>query len=210
MAEVAKGTATPPAESSQLDTVARLGAQRRKWKEVAKKLTTERETEKAKVTELEKKIAELEKSGGAAKIAELEAKLKETAHRTKFDELAKEAGVKAKALQDLWEKSGYKPEGEAPDETKIKAAIESQRTERDYLFEPAGDNGQQQRTTTNTAAPGRGQGGQARNDGTQFQASPEQLRDPAWCMANQVALQKAAKEVMHLPIKDVTGKFAIV
>jgi hypothetical protein len=204
------GTVAPAAAESTGDTLARLGAQRRKWKDAAKRLTEERDADRAKVTELQKQVDDLKKAPGAEKIAELEGKLREQAHRGKFNEVAKALGAKEKALNDLWEKSGYKAEGDAPDETKIKAAIEGQRTERDYLFEPAAQGQQGGETPFVIPGPGRGQGGTAQNIGNRLDVTQAQLRDPAWCFANQAHIAKIGKEVANMPTAKVTERFAIV
>jgi hypothetical protein len=203
-----------PAAAPDAGAIGRLGAQKQKWKAQAKKLVAERDALKAQ-------LEEANKSGGAAKIAELEGKLREVKHRARFDELAKAAGAKdGKALDDLWEKSGYKAEGEAPDPAKINAAIEAQKAERDYLFAPAGQEqgqqGQQPQEGFNPLreapkpGPGRGQGGHGGREAGAFQATQEQLRDPAWCFANQAKLAEVAKRVGGLPVNQVANKFAIV
>jgi hypothetical protein len=204
------GNPTPAAGEGTLDTVARLGAQRRKFKDAAKRLTEERDTLKAERDKMAKELEEAKKAAGADKIAELEGRLREQAHRGKFNELAKAAGVKEKALNDLWEKSGYKAEGDAPDETKIKAAIEGQRSERDYLFEPAAQGQQGGETPFVVPGPGRGQGGTAQNIGNRLDVTQAQLRDPAWCFANQAHIAKIGKEVANMPTAKVTERFAIV
>jgi hypothetical protein len=211
--------ATPPAaDTSDLGTVARLGAQRSKWKAAAKKLVAERDADKKKVEELQKQIDDLKKAGGPEEVAKLKQTIRETSHRAKFDELAKAAGAKDKALNDLWEKSGYKAEGDAPDEAKIKTAIEAQRAERDYAFNAQGDGQQQEQlhgfdpfaTEPARPGPGRGQGGAAQNQAGVFGISQQQLRDPAWCFANQAAIAKASKEAANLPLSQVANKLAIL
>jgi hypothetical protein len=192
--------------------ISRLGAQKQKWKAAAKKLVEERDEARAQ-------LEEANKAGGAARIAALEAKLREVGHRTKFDELARAAGAKdGKALEDLWEKSGYKAEGDTPDAAKIAAAIETQKAEREYLFDPAGSGQQQQQQREGLdpfnpgtkPGPGRGQGGHNKGEPGAYQVTQEQLRDPAWCFANQAALSKVAKDVGGLPVAQVANKFAIL
>jgi hypothetical protein len=199
------------------DTVARLATQRSKFRAVAKNLTTERDQLQAEVTKLKAEVLEAAKTGGAARIAELEGKLRDQSHRGKFNELAKAAGVKPNALDDLWERSGYKAEGDLPDEAKIAAAIAKQKTDRDYLFNPAteaaeGLEGQEGPDTPPEPkpGPGRGQGGTKRADGGQFAATDAQLRDPAWCFANAGKMAQAANDAVNLPVSQVSSKLAIL
>lgn len=198
------------------DTIARLASQRTKFRGAVKALTTERDAAKAEIVALKQQVIDAAKTGGAEEIAALKATIRDNAHRGKFDELAKAAGVKPKALQDLWERSGYKAEGDVPDEAKIKVAIETQRTDRDYLFEPAAaqgegaDEGNPDTPPEPKPGPGRGQGGTQRSTGTQFQATDAQLRDPAWCFANADKLAAMSKDVSGLAVNQVASKFAIV
>jgi hypothetical protein len=69
-----------------------------------------------------------------AQVDEYRAKLRDRDHRDKFKQLATAAGVtQDKALDDLWSLSGYRPEQDAIDETKITAAITSTLSGRDWL-----------------------------------------------------------------------------
>jgi hypothetical protein len=199
------------------DTVARLATQRSKFRAVAKTLTGERDQLRAQVVKLEAAVLEAGKTGGAARIAELEGQLRDQSHRGKFNELARAAGVRANALDDLWERSGYKAEGDVPDEARMTAAITKQKTDRDYLFEATTDpaeglEGQEGPDTPPEPkpGPGRGQGGTQRATGGQFQATDAQLRDPAWCFANAAKLSQVANEVANLPNAQVSGKLAIL
>jgi hypothetical protein len=199
------------------DTVARLATQRSKFRAAAKNLTTERDTLRAKVTQLEAAVAEAGKTGGAARIAELEGQIRSQGHRAKFDALARAAGVKPNALDDLWERSGYKAEGDVPDEARMTATITKQKTDRDYLFNASteaaeGAEGLEGPDTPPEPkpGPGRGQGGTQRAAGGQFAATDAQLRDPAWCFAHAAQLSQAANEVANMPVSQVSGKLAIL
>jgi hypothetical protein len=216
MSEPLLSGATLRADASH-DTVARLATQRSKFRAAAKNLTTERDQLRAQVVKLEAAVLEAGKTGGAARIAELEGQLRDQSHRGKFDELARAAGVKPNALNDLWEKSGYKAEGDLPDEAKITAAIAKQKTDRDYLFNPAGEaaeglEGQEGPDTPPEPkpGPGRGQGGTQRATGGQFAATDAQLRDPAWCFANAGKMTQAANDAVNLPVSQVSSKLAIL
>jgi hypothetical protein len=207
----------PARADASHDTVARLATQRSKFRNAVKSLTVERDALKADIAKLEAAVLEAGKTGGAARIAELEGRLRDQSHRGKFNELARAAGVKAKALDDLWEKSGYKAEGDEPDESKIKAAIGKQQKDRDYLFEAASDPASEAEDLEGPdtppepkPGPGRGQGGTQRSTGSQFQATDAQLRDPAWCFQNAGKLAAVAGEVAGLPVSQVSGKLAIL
>ena len=212
------------AHDSSGPTIARLAGSRDKWRTLAEKSIPERDGLRKEVAQLKLDVIEAVKNGGAAEIAALKATIKSNAHRGKFNELATAAGVKPKALEDLWNHSGYKAEGDAPDEAAITKAIETQRTERDYLFgdAPAGDE-----TGVETPEPGfidgppeppklvkpgvgRGQSGTQRATGDQFQMSDAQMRSPEWCFANQNKRDAAAKAVADTPTAKVGEKFAIV
>jgi hypothetical protein len=195
----------PPRADASHDTVARLASQRSKFRAAAE------------VATLKQQVIDAAKTGGAEEIAALKATIRDNAHRGTFDRLAKAAGVKEKALNDLWERSGYKAEGDVPDESKIKAAIDKQKADRDYLFEPAteaasGAEGLEGPDTPPEPkpGPGRGQGGTQRAAGGQFQATDAQLRDPNWCFANAAKLSQVANEVAGLPVSQVSGKLAIL
>ena len=204
------------------ETIARLAAQRTKFRGAVAKLTTERDAANTRIAQLEADLTEARKAGPAVEeLAALKAQVKLEKHRGKFDELARAAGAKEKGLADLWEKSGYKAEGDVPDEAAIKAAIARQQTERDYLFEPPGDNGQGEAeggpdVTTPPEleqprpGPARGQGGTRRSTGSATQVTDAQLRDPAWMMANQAKIAAAARAAADLPINQVGSKLTIV
>jgi hypothetical protein len=200
-------------------TIARLAAQRTKFRAAAAKLTTERDAARKEVAQLKLDMIEAGKTGDAAtELAALKAKVRLDKHRAKFNELAKAEGAHDKGLDDLWEKSGYASPGDVPDEAMIKAAIAKQKVDRDYLFDEAPeepkpgfvDGPPEPEKEAARPGPGRGQGGTKRATGGQFQATDAQLRDPNWCFANQAKLNASAKEVAEMGISAVTEKFAIV
>jgi hypothetical protein len=161
-------------------------------------------------------------AGAAAELAALREQVKADKHRGKFNELAKAAGAKDKALDDLWEKSGYKADGDVPDTKAMAKAIEAQREARDYLFEAEvaatapGDEEEEddgppvKELEVPRPGPARGQGGTRRSTGSQTQFSDAQLRDPEWCFANAGKLAAAAKVAGDLPISQVGSKFSII
>jgi hypothetical protein len=201
-------------------TIARLANQRTKFRGIAKKLTSERDAGKVRITELEGQLLEAKKHEGAAKeLSDLRTQVKLDKHRSKFDELAKAAGAKPKGLDDLWEKSGYDSKGDVPDEKAMTKAIEAQREARDYLFdadgeaEPAAggpDTPPEPEVETPKPGPARGQGGTKRSTGSQTQITDSQMRDPLWCFANAGKLATAAAAAADLPTGQVGSKLAIL
>ena len=75
----------------------------------------------------------------AARIAELEASIRDRSHFDKFAEAAKGANAKDKALKQLWRDAkdrGYKAELDDVDEKAVQAAVAKLKTEVDYAFDP--------------------------------------------------------------------------
>lgn len=204
-------------------TIARLANQRTKFRAATAKMTGERDAARIELAKAQTDLVEAQKhAGAAAELAALKETVKNNAHRGKFNELAKAAGAKEKALDDLWNASGYKADGDVPNEKAITKLIEAQREARDYLFDAEGT-----ATTTDgedadeedgptvpqleqaRPGPARGQGGTRRGTGGQTQISDAQMRDPAWCFANAAKIQTASKAAADLPIGAVGSKFAI-
>jgi hypothetical protein len=119
---------TPAPNSDDLDTVARLGAQRRKFKDAAKRLTEERDGLKKELDELKAKPVD-------PSAMQLRAELREIKHRKVFDRIASELRARPEALDDLWKLSGYTPETDIADEVKLKEVIGEQAKTRAYLFD---------------------------------------------------------------------------
>jgi hypothetical protein len=210
------------AHDSKDGTIARLALGQKKWRTQATKLVEERNTARAEATQLKADLVEAQKhAGAAAELAALKVTVKNNLHRGAFDKLAKEAGAKDKALDDLWERSGYKADGDVPDAKAMTKAIEAQREARDYLFEEAGTEADPAAGGPDTPpepeqleparpGPGRGQGGTKRSSGSQTQITDAQMRDPAWCFANAGKLAAAATAAADLPTSQVGAKLTIV
>jgi hypothetical protein len=206
------------ARDTSSGTIARLSQTSKKFKALFADAIKERNSARVELAKVQADLVEAKKAGSAVEeLAALKLKVRLDGHRSKFNELAKAAGAHDRGLNDLWEKSGYAADGDTPDEKTMARLIAKQKEERDYLFEsPAGDG-----TEVNPAdlppepeaarpGPGRGRGGHAPANGSQTQVTDAQLRDPAWCMANQAKLQQVAKDVASLPVSQVTGRFAIL
>ncbi len=103
-------------------------------------LTAERDSARTALSDTAKERDTLRKSvadpdAQSARIAELEASIRDRNHYDKFAELAKGAKAKEKAVRDLWKLSGYKPEHDKIDEHALADVIERLKTEADYAFD---------------------------------------------------------------------------
>ncbi len=181
---------TPPAEksaaapSSELDTVARLGAQRKKWKDAASRLTTERDAYKTELDALKAKPAD-------PTATQLRAELREIKHRLVFDKIATELHARPEAMEDLWKLSGYTPEADVADEEAIKGVIAEQAKTRAYLFgegDPAADG-----TPAPLVKPGVGTG-QGKSPAGAPQLSLHDPSDVKFWFNNFGAIAAASKE----------------
>lgn len=211
------------AQDTSSGTISRLAHGQKKWRAQAKKLVGERDAIKAELTQAKLDLVAAKANDGAvAELNTLKAQVKLDKHRAVFDRLAKAAGCKDKALDDLWEKSGYNTPGDVPDEKAIAKAIETQKVEREYMFgdvpaettdAPVGfidgppEPGEQHIVKP---AAGRGQGGTQRATGSQTQITDAQLRDPIWCRANQAKLAAVAQTVSGMSKSEVGSKLAIL
>ena len=152
MAEKTPAPAEKPAMPiTDLDTVARLGAQRRKFKDAAARLTTERDA-------LAKELAEIKARPADPTATQLRAELREIKHRLVFDKIATELKARPEALNDLYKLSGYTPETDIADEEAIKGVIAEQAKSRGYLFGEVATNGLDTGTPAPIVKPGVGTG----------------------------------------------------
>ncbi len=113
--------------TSQLQT---LTSERDVLKDAIPELTAERDSLRAKIAQPDAQ---------AARIAELEASIRDRSHFDKFAELAKGAKAKDKALRQLWRDAkdrGYQPESDDVDEKALQAAVAQLKSEVDYAFDP--------------------------------------------------------------------------
>ena len=141
MSEESITTPTPeapvPAETTALDVLERqvktLTAQ-------LQTLTSERDEYRDALTEVAAERDTLKtKPDASARIAELEASIRDRNHFDKFAELASASKAKAKALRQLWRDAkdrGYKPESDEIDEKALQTAVAQLKTEVDYAFDP--------------------------------------------------------------------------
>ena len=107
----------------------KITGERDEFRDAIKTLATERD-------DLQTKVASPDAQ--AARIAELEASIRDRNHYDKFAELAKGAKAKDKALKQLWRNAkdrGYKPESDDVDEKALQAAVAQLKSEIDYAFD---------------------------------------------------------------------------
>jgi hypothetical protein len=153
-------------------------------------LTTERDDAKKR---LESAPSELQ-----AEIDRLKGEIRTRDHRKVFDKVAKEAGVLDKAVDDLWTLSGYKAEGDAPDEKSIGELMKGAKDARPHLFaapEAAGSttadasaSSQAEKPLTEGLSAGRG----ARDTASsRLTVRRQDVGDPNWMRANQNRMDEA-------------------
>lgn len=165
-----------------------------------KELTTTNGTLTDDNKKLAARVAELEKQLGTPgekdqRITELEGQVLNFQHKGEFAKVAKAAGVRDDAVDDLYTALGYKAEGE-PDPEKLKTAIEGAKASKAWAFSaPAGDDGKGGQQPPAKPIPGQGRGGaNAGTDATIITA--EQRADPKFMLdpSKQDMIQLAAKE----------------
>ena len=139
-------------------------------------LTTDRDTWKGK--------AEAAPGDKDRRIAELEGTIRTRDHKDAFNRLAKDAGVRTDAVDDLWNLSGYKADTDQVDEARINQLIGEARTGRAYLFSTAGETpaaGSGEPKKPLSPPPGSGRGAPANGSG-QYRLTASQMRDPKFMM----------------------------
>jgi len=103
-------------------------------------LTSERDEYRTALTDVSADRDSLKTSPEAsARIAELEASIRDRNHFDKFAELASASKAKAKALRQLWRDAkdrGYEPKSDEIDERALQTAVAQLKSEVDYAFDP--------------------------------------------------------------------------
>jgi hypothetical protein len=108
------------------------------------RLTEQLQAQSVKLAEYEDLVPKLTKERdelktqpeASARIAELEARIRDRNHFDRFAELAKGEKAKDSAVKALWKLSDYKAEADEPDEAALKGILKKLKTEADYAFEP--------------------------------------------------------------------------
>jgi len=185
------------------DKLTRLGTQRTTFREAAKKLNKQRNELKAEVERLTRENDDLKQrtdsSVVARRVQELEGEIRRRDHRAVFDKLAKARGIRDDAMEDAWQLSGYRAEGDEVDEAAMGALIDGQKEKRKYLFEgpepPPPEVGPNGEGFVIKPAPGAGQSGRLDVPASAIVAANDpRLSDPRYVMANWAAIAAASQE----------------
>jgi hypothetical protein len=104
----------------------KLTSERDEYRDALSKISTERDALKSQVSAPDAQ---------AARIAELEASIRDRNHYDKFTELAKGAKAKDAALKHLWQVSGYKAEADEIDEKALADLVTKLKHDADYAFD---------------------------------------------------------------------------
>ena len=106
-------------------------------------LTELREQHTEAVRQLEEAASERDtlrsKPEAAARIAELEAAIRDRNHFDAFSKMAQASNAKAKALRQLWrdaKERGYEPDGDDVDEKALQGVVAKLKADVDYAFDP--------------------------------------------------------------------------
>lgn len=108
-------------------------------------------------------------------------------HKGKFNEVAKELKVRPEAIDDLFNLSGYKAEGDEVNVDAIKEAIAKSLEARPYLI----DGTESQQPAPARPGPGAGKGPRP-TDHTGFTQTYSQAADPEFQMSHRAEIQAAA------------------
>lgn len=159
-------------------------------------------TAERRSAELETQVTNLTAENGKLKVAsdsslankrieELTSELRGVKHKQVFDKVAVGKGARPDGLSDLYKLSGYKPEADEADEAAIGLLIDSQRSERGYLFGEA--KAEEGSTPPPPPKPGVGGGQGGAIKGAQ-KFTQEQLGDAGFVMRNYDAVVAYASE----------------
>jgi hypothetical protein len=164
-------------------------------------LTSERDKHKADLAAA--KAAGADHESHKKRADELEVKYRGLLHRQEFAKVAKAAGAREEALDDLYTLSGYSPEKDEVDPKAFDAIVTELKASKAYAFEAPAAEGT---TRTSAAAtngapatkpvPGAGRGAAHQPATTGITITKAQLADPKFMLnpANKELIQSAAKE----------------
>jgi hypothetical protein len=147
---------------------------------------------KERDTAVERAKKEYDATGLGAELDRLKGELRLRDHRAVFDRLAKERDAYDDTLELIYQRSGYTPQADAPDEEAIAALLDAMR-DRPGDGRLFGAPGRADQAPPSTPPPGSGQGRRDAAPG-RWRVSAEQMKDGAWCMANAQRLQAARKD----------------
>jgi hypothetical protein len=195
-------TATQTVNTEGAHAIARRMAKTLELKNAIANLTTQRDEANKRADKADKALSDLQAKHEASPLAKQNAQLKQqlrdVEHRKTFDALAKEKGVtNEKAIDTLYEKSGWKAEADEFDADQMGATIDTTLEEHAYL-KTATQNGQQENGSQVKPAPGKGQGHsgkKASSDPAIIEDDDPRMSNSAWQMANwdKMSASAAAK-----------------
>lgn len=179
------------------DTVRRIGGKLRDARKERRDLVTSRDAaiaeRDAERAAREKALQDYDASPHKAEAERLRGQLRDRDHRAAFDRVAEARGI-AKDARDLaWQYSGYRAEGDTPDEDAIGKALDAMK-ERPGGARLYGESG-----PPPAPAVGSGRGGRDSTPGV-MRVTQAQLADGKWCMEHSSEMRRARAE----------GKFEIV
>lgn len=205
MATQAPAPTPTPADDEPRTAVERMAKKTNKLIREKMEMEQERNGLKAKLEELTKELEPLKSSN--AELEGLKAELRTLKHRSISDNLLREAGLDTpKKLEAFYKLSEMKFEGD-PDAEKIGEFIKAQADTLDLL---RGQPAPEQPLIKPAVGRGKGSDQPARQDESKFEVTDAQMRDPAWCFANQDKIRAAASRVINLPNAQVGEGFSIV
>lgn len=122
--------------------IVKLSRRLQKLKMVADELLTERENlakeRDSLLAERENLRLSADQNVERKRADKLAADLRMIHHRTRFDQIAREKGADSEVLDDLFTLSGYTPDTDAPDDTRLTEVIDNLKASKGRWFAPAG------------------------------------------------------------------------
>ena len=170
-------------------SLARFGRKLREATARLKALEAERDAAiKDREAAVEKAKKDYDATGLQAELERLKGEVRLRDHRAVFDRLAKERGAYDDTVDIIYQRSGYTPQADAPDEPAMAAILDAMRDRpgETRLFGGPGQPG-------STPPPGSGQGRREVAPG-KWRVTTDQMRDGAWCMANADKLRAARQD----------------
>ena len=132
----------------------------------------------------------------------LKGEIRTDRHKAAFSRIAKESKVKEKAVDALFQLSGWKTDSDKVNEDAMREAIEGLREAHDYAFDAEAESGDPDReddrviTPGSKPVPGAGRGKPHQPAKSGIVIGPKELADPKFMLnpKNKELIQSAAKE----------------
>jgi hypothetical protein len=188
-------TATSPNNQGEI-----IGRMKARIKDLSRRLQAAEAASQAATTEAAAAKAKYETEPLKAENEQLRGEIRTGKHKAAFSRLAKDAGVREKAVEALYQLSGWKAEKDDVDEKGMSEAIEGLRESADYAFEPAQDAQAETKpealTPSRVPPPAQGRGAAHQPSRSGVVLTRAQMADPRFMLnpANREIIQSAAKE----------------